>query len=947
MSTYKKLLTSDKSIIPFNANRSFTLTNPVTSGSSQWSITSTNDLKPLVQTFYYSSASLHTFSSASTDVSNSLNYHQLDHLYYKNYKTDISNKFGDVNFISNERELYDEVNVISIPSGLFGLKIKDGTFNFSGSNGSGYLPPVSQSRINEISRPIVELIDHKGNLIISGTNLADHSTDIREKVFFMGPIKGFKQYDLNSQFYKETEIPEDLHQYYSKKNVIDDSFYLNNLHYKNITFTKETVSPELCLNRSFDDLTLSGSKRIKGWTHISYSGSLEHQDSASAFTGQVSLTAGTATSMTQISTTNSPLERGKCYEVIVDIHSFTSSINPADPTPYNSSININLGNPYPRIVNQDDYSSGIGSQHNSEDIGQFPSGQYKHKFINDRPRSTSGVSLMDSGRSLNDLRVYIWDGSDSSGENNDTQMILNGISCREVVKMPVANFTGNTGEELVSIPNLRDVGTFNNAGTNVDNFVQNGTLDTFEPTKRGMHLINNANGNWSFALQDIGIEEGKHYEYCVTVTKGPTATTSLLFQQDTNTTIKQVGEAFNVPGKPITYKGTFIGTPTGGAGTHNGRILFKTGNANAILDHYISHCSVKEIHTNLNEPTEYSSIVAPHNETYNFNTGEDFTISMYVHPKLPDVGASDMYLVSKSTTKSDIQSTVDYLNINTTGSSQLNNAFSKPQFPFEIYIDKGSNNETSKNLTFRRSDGNIISTISASIDNNMLSHVVCMRSGSQMEIWVEGEKVASGSDSTFKQTSNKANLYIGSKGERSSFFSGSMSNLMIFNQSRTSTQIENLRQTINGSPYVGNLFHSQGIATITHPKYHKVAKASYQKTYNTSSPFSTQDHPINYLENNLDFEFNFKNIHPIFENEYQCTVQADEYNYTNNVSIRKHTSDQHPTLANFATGSLWKPYVTTIGLYDENNELLVVGKLGQPIRMSDETDTTFVLRWDT
>ena len=32
---------------------------------------------------------------------------------------------------------------------------------------------------------------------------------------------------------------------------------------------------------------------------------------------------------------------------------------------------------------------------------------------------------------------------------------------------------------------------------------------------------------------------------------------------------------------------------------------------------------------------------------------------------------------------------------------------------------------------------------------------------------------------------------------------------------------------------------------------------------------------------------------------------------------------------------------------DENRELLVVGKLGQPICMSDETDTTFVLRWDT
>ena len=78
-----------------------------------------------------------------------------------------------------------------------------------------------------------------------------------------------------------------------------------------------------------------------------------------------------------------------------------------------------------------------------------------------------------------------------------------------------------------------------------------------------------------------------------------------------------------------------------------------------------------------------------------------------------------------------------------------------------------------------------------------------------------------------------------------------------------------------------------------------------------------------------------------------CTVKADEYNYTHNISARKTPTTQHPDLANFATGSLWKPYVTTVGLYNENNELLVIGKLGQPVKMSEETDTTFMIRWDT
>ena len=88
-------------------------------------------------------------------------------------------------------------------------------------------------------------------------------------------------------------------------------------------------------------------------------------------------------------------------------------------------------------------------------------------------------------------------------------------------------------------------------------------------------------------------------------------------------------------------------------------------------------------------------------------------------------------------------------------------------------------------------------------------------------------------------------------------------------------------------------------------------------------------------------------LHLIFENEYQCTVDEFEFNSTTNISARKYRTRQTEDLANFATGSLFSPYVTTIGLYNENNELLVVGKLGQPVRMSNETDTTFVLRWDT
>ena len=85
----------------------------------------------------------------------------------------------------------------------------------------------------------------------------------------------------------------------------------------------------------------------------------------------------------------------------------------------------------------------------------------------------------------------------------------------------------------------------------------------------------------------------------------------------------------------------------------------------------------------------------------------------------------------------------------------------------------------------------------------------------------------------------------------------------------------------------------------------------------------------------------------IWEHEYQCTIDEYEFNDTLNISARKiRTQDSHE-LADFATGSLFKPYITTVGLYDEDGELLVVGKLGQPVRASNETDTTIILRWDS
>jgi len=90
-------------------------------------------------------------------------------------------------------------------------------------------------------------------------------------------------------------------------------------------------------------------------------------------------------------------------------------------------------------------------------------------------------------------------------------------------------------------------------------------------------------------------------------------------------------------------------------------------------------------------------------------------------------------------------------------------------------------------------------------------------------------------------------------------------------------------------------------------------------------------------------KLSFKNKYTVYENEIICTVGENEFNMTQNPTI---TTDDSGSLRDFATGSIFKPYITTVGLYNDNNELLLVGKFAQPLPMSDITDTTFVIRYD-
>jgi hypothetical protein len=88
----------------------------------------------------------------------------------------------------------------------------------------------------------------------------------------------------------------------------------------------------------------------------------------------------------------------------------------------------------------------------------------------------------------------------------------------------------------------------------------------------------------------------------------------------------------------------------------------------------------------------------------------------------------------------------------------------------------------------------------------------------------------------------------------------------------------------------------------------------------------------------------FQSSRTIYETQYKCTIRPEEFNFSLNPSLISGSTDG--TIYNFVTSSYFSPYVSTVGFYNENQELLMVAKLGQPLPTSRVTDTTILVNID-
>jgi hypothetical protein len=145
----------------------------------------------------------------------------------------------------------------------------------------------------------------------------------------------------------------------------------------------------------------------------------------------------------------------------------------------------------------------------------------------------------------------------------------------------------------------------------------------------------------------------------------------------------------------------------------------------------------------------------------------------------------------------------------------------------------------------------------------------------------------------------------------------------------------------SGSNVKGNIFYDRGLVVLT-------------KDINSGSTLS-------------NFDLSFRSTKTIFENEIFLSVYESEFNTSTNPTAIDSTGkilgygiqssiepgvfggfDEYDYSSSIdPTGSYIAPYITTIGLYDDNNNMVAVAKLPQPIKSLPDYPVNFIVRFDT
>lgn len=150
--------------------------------------------------------------------------------------------------------------------------------------------------------------------------------------------------------------------------------------------------------------------------------------------------------------------------------------------------------------------------------------------------------------------------------------------------------------------------------------------------------------------------------------------------------------------------------------------------------------------------------------------------------------------------------------------------------------------------------------------------------------------------------------------------------------------------------YVGNIFYSQGIAVIKHDTGSVVSSVSQNglKIVEDTTIFLDYEsqvlidrHEVNVRINPNQFT---RSVFNPSMNKYFVTTDEEFAQSMDAINVPVSGSDSWKLFSLMNSGVI-KPYITTIGLYNDRYELLAVAKVSTPIQRTFDVDQLFIVRF--
>lgn len=164
--------------------------------------------------------------------------------------------------------------------------------------------------------------------------------------------------------------------------------------------------------------------------------------------------------------------------------------------------------------------------------------------------------------------------------------------------------------------------------------------------------------------------------------------------------------------------------------------------------------------------------------------------------------------------------------------------------------------------------------------------------------------------------------------------------------------VTNFKQTIggdyapllSGTTEIGQIWYNAGVIVLSDDLAWPASVAwSGTKTLVESQSSSSINQLNDGLRTHIE-KINFHNQTNLYSTIYFCRAQNAEFNYSSNPTFVDENKRIRVTSGSNILQT--RTYVTTIGLYDVNDNLLAVAKVNKPITKSPDTESTFRVRLD-